>query len=70
MMPVHFQTVERKKYKLKNERNEAEISRLRNQILLKKRMIEGDRVEIIEDDVEQLNQIIIDEEEPQLLERD
>lgn len=39
MMPVHFQTVERKKYKLKNERNSAEINRLRNQILLKKKII-------------------------------
>lgn len=62
MMPVHFQTVERKKYRLKNERNEAEINRLRNQILLKKRLIEGERVELIEDDPP--NEIIIDEEPP------
>lgn len=47
MLPVHFQTVERKKYKLNNERNEAEITRLRNQILLKKKLIEGERVEVI-----------------------
>ncbi len=44
MMPVHFQTVERKKYKFKNERNEAEITRLRNQILLKKKLIEGEKL--------------------------
>lgn len=60
MMPVHFQTVERKKYKFKIERNEAEINRLRNQILLKKKLIEGERVEIIEDD--QPREIVIDEE--------
>jgi hypothetical protein len=44
MMPVGFQTIERKRYKLKNERNESEINRLRNQILLKKKMIEGERL--------------------------
>lgn len=41
MLPVHLQTVERKKYKLQNTRNEVEIKRLRNQIKMKRKMQEG-----------------------------
>lgn len=35
---------------MKNTRNEQEISRLRNQILMKRRMVEGEPIQEIEDD--------------------
>ena len=42
VVPLGMQTVARRKYKIKSEgRNEQEFSRLRNQILMKKKIHEG-----------------------------
>jgi hypothetical protein len=50
LVPVGMQTNERKKYKISvNNRNEQEISRLKNQILLKKRVQEGEEILMIPD---------------------
>ena len=52
-LPAGMQTFERKKYSLAgNTKNELEFQRLRNQVLLKKKIRTGEQIEVIDSDEE------------------
>lgn len=49
LLPVHLQTMERKRYRLSNNRDEQEITRLKNKIKMKKMIIEGEMIDNVDE---------------------